>query len=67
MNKRQKQIYDYIKKFIADNHYSPSIREITDGVGLKSSSTVHGHLDRMREKGYITFIDTCSRTLQIVK
>ena len=66
MNERHKQIYEYIEKFIAENNYSPTVREIGNAVG-RSSSTVHGHLDRMRDKGYITFIDTFPRTLQIVK
>ncbi|MEK5038747.1 LexA family protein [Sporosarcina sp. FSL K6-3457] len=66
MRERQQKIYDYIKSYIADNQYPPTIREITTGVGLKSPSTVHGHLDRMREKGYIDFIDSRPRTLRIV-
>ncbi|MFJ7933735.1 hypothetical protein [Sporosarcina sp. NPDC096371] len=66
MSERQQLIYNYIKKFIAENHYSPSMREITDAVGLKSVSTVHGHLDRMRDKGYVDFVNTSARTLRIV-
>lgn len=66
MSKRQKEIYEYIKSFIAEHNYSPTIREIANGVGLKSSSTVHSHLDTMREKGYIDFVDTSPRTLQIL-
>ena len=66
MSDRQQKIYDFVKTYIAENHYSPSMREITDAVGLKSVSTVHGHLDRMREKGYIDFANTSARTLRIV-
>lgn len=66
MSERQKQIYDYIKSFILANKYSPSIREIGKAVGLKSSSSVHGHLDKMRENGYIDFANTLPRTLRIV-
>ncbi len=67
MNKRQKDIYDFIKTFIAENKYSPSMREITTTVGLKSVSTTHGHLDRLRNKGYIDFINSSPRTLQITR
>ena len=67
MNKRQMAIYDYIKEFLAENKYSPSMREITAAVGLKSVSTVHGHLDRLRDKGYIDFINSSPRTLQIIR
>ncbi|MEK3973747.1 LexA family protein [Psychrobacillus sp. FSL K6-1267] len=65
MTKRQREIYEYIKTFISEHHYSPTIREITKALGLKSSSTVHGHLETMRKKGYITYIDSFPRTLQI--
>lgn len=65
MTKRQREIYEYIKTFISEHRYSPTIREITKGLGLKSSSTVHGHLESMRKKGYITYIDSFPRTLQI--
>ncbi len=66
MKKRQQEIYDFIKSYTAEKQYPPTIREIATGVGLKSSSTVHGHLDRMRESGYINFVNTSSRTLSIV-
>ena len=67
MNKRQMAIYEYIKEFLAENKYSPSMREITTAVGLKSVSTVQGHLDRLRDKGYIDFINSSPRTLQIIR
>lgn len=67
MNKRQIEIYEYIKEFLSENKYSPSMREITTAVGLKSVSITHGHLERLRNKGYIDFINTLTRTLQIVR
>lgn len=67
MSKRQIEIYEYIKKFLEENRYSPSVREIGKAVGLRSSATVHRHLDKMKEKGYINFINSRSRTLQIVR
>ncbi|GGA31545.1 winged helix-turn-helix transcriptional regulator [Psychrobacillus lasiicapitis] len=67
MSKRQKQIYEYIKKYLAEKKYSPSIREIAEAVGLRSSSTVHGHLDNLRNNGYIDFVNSSPRTLQIVR
>ena len=66
MSERQQKIYDFIKKHIKENQYAPTIREITTAVGLKSPSTVHGHLDRMRDKGYIDFVNSSPRTLRIV-
>lgn len=66
MGNRQQLIYDFIKGYIDQNQYPPTIREIATGVGLKSSSTVHGHLDRMRDKGYIDFVDSLPRTLRVI-
>lgn len=66
MTKRQKEIFEYIKNYIEVNKYSPSFREVADGVGIKSSSTIHTHLKKMKKDGYIDFVDTFPRTLQIV-
>lgn len=67
MTKRQREIYNYIKNHIAEKQYPPTIREIAEAIGLKSPSTVHGHLDRMRKMGHINFIDSLPRTLSIVE
>lgn len=65
MGERQRQIYEFIKSYIETNKYSPTIRGIGVAVRL-SSSSVHGHLYKMREKGYIDFVNSSPRTLQIV-
>ncbi|MGI6690441.1 MAG: transcriptional repressor LexA [Clostridiales bacterium] len=49
----QNRILEYIKKQVADKGYPPSVREIGEAVGLKSTSTVHGHLKRLESKGLI--------------
>lgn len=67
MSERQQQIYDYIKNHIVEKQYPPTVREIAVAVGLKSSSTVHGHLDTMRKKKYINFMDSLPRTISIVE
>lgn len=64
--KRQIQILQFINEFINEHQYSPTVREITEAVGLKSPSTVHGHLDRLRKKGYINFVDSSPRTISIM-
>jgi len=66
MSERQRNILEYIKSYTAENLYPPTIREIATAVGLKSPSTVHGHLDRMRENGYINFVNSSPRTLTLV-
>ena len=50
---RQKNIFDFIKDFLMEKGYPPSVREIGKAVGLKSSSTVHGYLARLEEAGLI--------------
>lgn len=46
-------IFDYIYKYIIEHGYSPSVREIGDGVGLKSTSSVHRHLSNMFNNGML--------------
>jgi len=51
MTKRQQAIIDFIRDY--PHHYAPSVREIAVGVGLSSSSTVHQHLIKLEELGFI--------------
>ncbi|MEN6389875.1 MAG: helix-turn-helix domain-containing protein, partial [Syntrophomonas sp.] len=53
LNQRQTQILDYIKEKITPSGYPPSVREIGQAVGLKSSSTVHAYLLQLEEKGFL--------------
>lgn len=53
LNERQRRILDFIQDRIKTKGYPPSVREIGEAVGLKSSSTVHAHLVQLEEKGFI--------------
>lgn len=64
---RQKQIYQYIKRTVQEKGYPPSVREIGNAVGLQSSSTVHGHLAKLEDKGYIRRDPTKPRAIEIVQ
>ena len=64
---RQKDVFNVIKDYINDNGFSPSYRELAKLSGLKSSSTVLGHLRQLKKKGYINFIPRSPRTLTIKK
>lgn len=66
LSKRQQMIYDFIKSEVEVRGYPPSVREIAKAVGLASSSTVHGHLSRMENKGYIKRDPTKPRAIEIV-
>lgn len=51
--KTQALILDYIRSQVMENGFPPSVREICDAVGLKSTSTVHGHLKRLEKQGIL--------------
>lgn len=66
-NTKQKEVYDCIKKHILEKGYPPSVREICTAVGLSSTSTVHGHLERLEKKGLIRRDLTKPRAIELVK
>ncbi|MGI6834813.1 hypothetical protein RY280_16470 [Bacillus paralicheniformis] len=51
--KRTEQILEAIDELTKEKGFPPSVREIGERVGLKSSSTAKGHLDRLRKKGLV--------------
>lgn len=64
---KQMEVYEFIKKHILQKGYPPSVREICKGVGLSSTSTVHGHLSKLEKKGMIRRDSTKPRTIEILK
>ena len=66
LSKRQQMIVDFIKSEVEVKGYPPSVREIAKAVGLASSSTVHGHLERIEKKGYIRRDPTKPRAIELV-
>ncbi|WP_313585117.1 transcriptional repressor LexA, partial [Lacrimispora sp.] len=66
MSKIQKQIFDYVKESINDRGYPPAVREICEAVSLKSTSSVHSHLETLEKKGYIRRDPTKPRTIEII-
>lgn len=64
---KQSEIYEYMKKYILDKGYPPSVREICAAVGLRSTSTVHGHLERLEKKGLIKRDPTKPRAIEFLK
>ncbi|RXZ81880.1 transcriptional repressor LexA [Paenibacillaceae bacterium] len=63
---RQQSILEFIKTEVREKGYPPSVREIGEAVGLASSSTVHGHLDRLEKKGLIRRDPTKPRAIEIL-
>jgi repressor LexA len=66
ISNRQQAILDFIKNEVRDKGYPPSVREIGEAVGLASSSTVHGHLERLEKKGLIRRDPTKPRAIEVL-
>ncbi len=66
VSKRQQDILNFIKDEVRTKGYPPSVREIGLAVGLASSSTVHGHLERLESKGLIRRDPTKPRAIEIL-
>lgn len=66
LTNRQADILKFIKKEIREKGYPPSVREIGEAVGLMSSSTVHGHLQSLEDKGYIRRDATKPRAIEVL-
>lgn len=66
LSSRQQAILDYIKQEVRKKGYPPSVREIGEAVGLASSSTVHGHLNRLEKKGLIRRDPTKPRAIEVL-
>ena len=63
---RQGFILQVIKKLIAKNGYPPTVREIGEEANLSSPATIHFHLSKLEEKGYIKKGDNKNRTLEVL-
>ena len=66
LNDKQLLIYEFLKDFTSEKGYPPTVREICKAVGLKSTSSVHGHLKNLEKEGLIKRDPTKPRALEIV-
>lgn len=66
LNKKQFEILEFIKRELNKKGYPPSLREICKAVDLKSTSTVHGHLERLEKKGFIRRDATKPRAIEVL-
>lgn len=63
---KQKEILEYIKEEILKKGYPPAVREICEAVNLKSTSSVHSHLETLEKNGYIRRDPTKPRAIEIM-
>lgn len=66
ISKKQLEILEYIKSEILRVGYPPAVREICDAVDLKSTSSVHSHLETLEKNGYIRRDPTKPRAIEII-
>ena len=67
LTRRQREILDYLKEFIDERGYAPSLEEIGARFGLSSLATVHKHLMNLQEKGFIRRAWNRSRSVELVQ
>ena len=66
LTSRQKDILEFIQQELQRKGYPPSVREIGEAVGLSSSSTVHAHLEKLEQMGYIRRDPTKPRAIEVL-
>ncbi len=65
MKEIHQKILDFVTGYLLECGYPPTNREIADGVGYTSTSTIFNHMRDMREAGLINYIDECPRTITV--
>ena len=66
ISKKQQEILEYIKSQILERGFPPAVREICEAVSLKSTSSVHSHLETLEKNGYIRRDPTKPRAIEIL-
>jgi repressor LexA len=67
LTRRQRQVYDFIRSFVADKGYSPSLEEIGAHFNLSSVATVHKHVQHLVDKGYLRKAWNRSRSVEPIE
>jgi len=66
LTKRQREIFDFISRYLSQHGYPPTVREIGKAVGLHSSSTVHAHLSKLEGLGVLKRDPTKPRAIEVM-
>ena len=67
LTQAQEELFEWIRDYMRDFHHSPSIRQMMDGMGLKSPAPIQSRLKHLQEKGYISWQEGKARTLQLAE
>jgi repressor LexA len=66
LTKRQREIFEFIKRYSGEHGYPPTVRDIGKAIGLTSSSTVHAHLSNLEKLGLLRRDPTKPRALELL-
>jgi repressor LexA len=67
LTKRQNEVLSFIRDFLDENSYSPTLEEIADHFGLASLNGVHKHLTVLEERGFIHRLSNRARSIEVIK
>jgi repressor LexA len=67
LTKRQQEIFDFVKQYVGEHGYPPTVRDIGKAIGLTSSSTVHAHLANLEKLGLLRRDPTKPRAIEVLK
>ena len=67
LTKKQKELFDYLKTYVAKNSISPSFEEMRTAVNLKSKSGIHGLVTSLEQRGFIKRLKHKARAMEIIK
>jgi repressor LexA len=66
LTKRQQEIFDFVKSYVGEHGYPPTVRDIGKAIGLTSSSTVHTHLANLEKRGLLRRDPTKPRAIEVL-
>ena len=64
---KQQRVLEYIRSFTREHGYPPAVRDICQGLGLKSTSTAHGYLERLEKNGFIRRDPSKTRAIELIE
>src|ERR671919_460948 len=67
LTQRQQEIFDFVRKYVGEHGYPPTVRDIGKAIGLASSSTVHAHLANLEKLGVLRRDPTKARAIEVLK
>jgi repressor LexA len=67
LTQRQQEIFDFVKRYVGEHGYPPTVRDIGQAIGLASSSTVHAHLANLEKLGVLRRDPTKPRAIEVLK